>query len=79
MTEDKNWPAASEAAVTEMKGQARLEKAVLEAEDAFWASIARSLPEVSSGDFPADALFAFHQATMKAATIWYESNRKEVP
>lgn len=53
---------------------ARHETALREAEDAFWASIAGSYPEATSGDFPPDAQASFSDAMAAAVDTWLAAN-----
>lgn len=45
-----------------------------EAQQAFWTTIAEAHPEITTGDFPPDAAFAFDEACSKAYKIWLEGN-----
>lgn len=48
----------------------RIRKAVEEADLAFWDKIAKAFPEVTSGDFPPDATFAWDRARDEAVYVW---------
>lgn len=52
----------------------RIHKAVLEAEDAFWAKIAELFPEAKSGDLGMDMAFKLYTLHHEAVTQWVESN-----
>lgn len=52
----------------------RLDPALEEAQNAFWAVIVKHYPEADSGDFPPDATFAFDQAIKDAAETWIAFN-----
>jgi len=53
----------------------RLRRAVVMAEDQFWAAIAESYPEIRTGDLAPDAVHAFSQACLTAAGRWVEANQ----
>lgn len=48
----------------------RIEKAVEDADLAFWAEIAKAFPQATSGDFPPDATFAWNMARDQAVYTW---------
>ncbi len=48
----------------------RIEEAVANAQLAFWAEIAKSFPEATTGDFPVEAEIALDRAMLDAATTW---------
>lgn len=52
----------------------RIDSAVSDAQEAFWAEIVKHYPEITTGDFPPDAHLAFEEACLKAATVWVEGN-----
>jgi len=43
---------------------------------AFWAEVARSYPEIKTGDFPPDATFEFNEACRLAVKRWLIWNKK---
>lgn len=53
---------------------ARIEKAVEDADMAFWAEIAKAFPEVKSGDFPPDATFKWRLELLDAVLTWLTYN-----
>ena len=53
----------------------RVHNAVVNAQSAFWAEIAKAFPEIKTGDFPPEAQLVFDSACVSAATLWVESNR----
>ena len=55
--------------------QKRIKDAVHEADDAFWAVIAKAFPECKTGDFDPMATFKFTAAQEYAVTTWLEANR----
>lgn len=57
--------------------QARVERAVSAAQDAFWATLVEHFPELKSGDFPPCATMAFNEACAQAAQVWLEGNWPE--
>lgn len=52
----------------------RIAQAVEEADLAFWKEIATRFPEVTSGDFPPDATFAWDRARDEAVYRWLVYN-----
>lgn len=55
----------------------RIENAMEKASQAFWAVIAKSFPEITTGDFPVDAANQFEHACRQAVTIWIDSNTED--
>lgn len=53
----------------------RLNKALQDAEDAFWASIAASYPEVKTGDLDPAMSVWFSNAAHVAGELWVETNK----
>ena len=60
-----------------MTHEERIKKSIEDAQEAFWASMVESYPEVKSGDFPPDAHIAFENACEIAAKIWLEFNHPD--
>ncbi|MDK9702514.1 MAG: hypothetical protein OEL20_05195 [Sulfuritalea sp.] len=56
----------------------RFHDAVARAKEQFWASIAASFPEITSGDFPPDATLKFDDACSEAAAIWVTGNQPSI-
>lgn len=54
------------------------EDIIEEADDAFWAVIAASYPEIKSGDFSPEATLEFQQAQIKAVRTWLDLNKPQV-
>lgn len=52
----------------------RMKEALDSADDAFWAVIAKSFPEVETGDFPPDAVRAWDDAMGKSLYTWLQWN-----
>lgn len=52
----------------------RIEAAVTAGLAQFWAAIAESFPEITTGDFPMDAQMAFKAASIEAARVWVTGN-----
>lgn len=51
-----------------------MEDALEDAEFAFWQSIAKSFPQIKTGDFGPDEFADFREATKSALTIWLKNN-----
>lgn len=54
----------------------RKEAAATKAQDAFWAEIAKSFPEIKTGDFTPDQQLAFDKAIRAAVNQWVENNKR---
>jgi hypothetical protein len=54
--------------------KARARDAMHDAEQVFWAKMAELFPEVTHGDFPPDATFAWHDAMERALYTWLRWN-----
>lgn len=54
--------------------ESRTEKALYEANDAFWAVIAKAFPECKSGDFAPIPTLRFDEAQKAAVETWLDSN-----
>lgn len=52
----------------------RIEAATKEGIEAFFAIVAKAFPEVSTGDFPPDALAALHSDCRDAVSLWLQWN-----
>lgn len=50
--------------------QKRIDDAIQNAEDAFWAQLVKDFPEVKTGDFPPCATMDFVDAVRTAARAW---------
>ena len=44
------------------------------AEDAFWEAVGKEYPQVKTGDFPFNEIFALGRAMESAIKIWVELN-----
>jgi len=55
----------------------KMENVLEAAQIAFWEVIAKNYPEVTSGDFPPDAGFAFDKSCKDALEIWLECNHPD--
>ena len=55
----------------------RIEKAVRDADDAFWGVIAEKFPEIKTGDLSPDAVFTLRLAQEKAVKRWLTSNTED--
>jgi hypothetical protein len=73
-TEERIEKYLAEAAVTHPAALRRVKKAVEKAQDAFWMVIAKSFPEVKSGDFDPMASHQFDTACEKAVEHWIAMN-----
>lgn len=60
-----------------MNEQQRKAKALDDAQFAFWAVIAESYPEVTTGDFPPECHFKWDADTREALTTWLKYNKGE--
>jgi hypothetical protein len=52
----------------------RIDRAADAALEEFWASIAASFPEATSGDFPPDAMSMLFQCCRSAVVLWTQLN-----
>ena len=52
----------------------RIRALVHQAEDVFWEALAKSSPEITTGDIPPEAAVAFTKACEVAAAAWFENN-----
>lgn len=52
----------------------RIQAATELAQQAFWAELVRHFPEITTGDFPPLALFAFNDACLSAVQTWVSYN-----
>jgi hypothetical protein len=57
-----------------MNSATQIDLAISDAQEAFWAEIAKHYPEITTGDFPPDAHAAFERACSEAAAVWVEGN-----
>lgn len=76
---DEKYPDRDMSGFAEAQNQLDIfmKKLIFEAQDAFWAVVAREFPEITTGDFSPDATLAFDDACEKAVLIWIQSNMKE--
>ena len=56
---------------------ARMKKAVENAEFAVWSEVAALFPEIKTGDFPIDAAFELTEALEDAIKLWVKTNASE--
>ncbi|HVI41957.1 MAG TPA: hypothetical protein VM577_15000 [Anaerovoracaceae bacterium] len=54
--------------------QQMIEDVVEQAQLAFWQEVAKSFPEIKTGDLPPDASVEFDEACKKVVQIWLASN-----
>lgn len=62
-----------------MNTEERIEKAVKEAEDAFWSVIAERFPEAETGDMHIDACVRFTDNLNQAVRLWLATNTDLLP
>lgn len=55
----------------------RVTRAAKKGEDAFWSAVARSLPEIRTGDVDPMSQYALEQAMKKAVREWWQVNYDE--
>ncbi len=53
----------------------RIERVVEDAEEAFWAQVARLYPEIKTGEFPPECAFKLKDAMHDAVRAWLDLNR----
>jgi hypothetical protein len=56
----------------------KFDKAVVHAKTAFWAELAKRLPEIKTGDMDPIDLFSFDVASRGAASTWVMNNGGKV-
>ncbi|MBU9118404.1 hypothetical protein KTD15_06295 [Burkholderia multivorans] len=54
-------------------------EAAEKAQEVFWAEVAKSFPDIKTGDMPIQAVFQFNQACEQAVGIWVKSNHPSYP
>ncbi|CAK1331633.1 MULTISPECIES: hypothetical protein [Burkholderia] len=59
--------------------QKQIEEVAEQAQLAFWAEVAKSFPEVKSGDLPVQAVLQFNKACEQAVAVWLKSNHPNYP
>jgi len=62
-----------------MNTEERIEKAVKEAEDAFWSVIAERFPEAETGDMYIDACVRFTDNLEHTVRLWLATNTDLLP
>ena len=62
-----------------MNTEERIEKAVNEAEDAFWSVIAERFPEAETGDLFFDASIEFGDECRSVVRLWIATNTNLLP
>jgi hypothetical protein len=62
-----------------MTPKERVEAACDAAEEAFWAKIAESFPEIRTGDLPPDVVIPLHLENIQAICCWLGGNSDIFP
>lgn len=71
-TGPKDWSPRDSEAARELRG--RIKRAIERADREFWAEIAKSFPELKSGDFPSDKALEWREAVDNAVYWWLDWN-----
>jgi len=64
--------------VDSMKEQEKVRKVVDEAEEAFWAIIAKNYPEIKTGDLCFSVVGPWTLGNRDVVRIWLDTNKEEV-
>ena len=62
----------------ETEHEERLEKALEEADNAFWGVVAKHFPEAKTGDYPPDLTFTREQHNTEDVLWWLRFNAPEL-